>query len=397
MPHDEEARLKALLELEIMDTDPEKEFDDIVQLASQICETPISLITLLDERRQWFKSRVGLGAPETSRSVAFCAHAILNDELMVVENALNDDRFFDNPLVTGNPDIRFYAGMPLTTSGGFKLGTLCVIDAVPRSLSNEQKRALEMLSNQVIKLLETRIARRKVEQQAAAIKHLNDLNAKMLSIVGHDLRSPLANLYQIIDIYEAGYFSAEKTIGQIHEVSQSVGESISLLDNLMVWATQQFKNEENKPLSKDIKELLEQIAKSFEPKTAAKSNVVSIHAPSKKVLMNGNVFSLLIRNLLTNANKYTQGGSIEINATVDEKTLTVSVTDSGVGMTDEQLMGLFSWDERLGAEGTSGEKGSGIGLKLCKEMLSAAVGDLVVESSPGNGSIFTFTLPIEKR
>jgi len=155
-PPDEEARLRALFETHVMDTQPEKAFDEIAELASQICGTPIALVTFLDAERQWFKSHYGLAVTETPRDQAFCGHAILQDDVFEVNDALLDERFADNPLVSGDPRIRFYAGAPLRTAGGYQLGTLCVIDRAPRALTDAQRKALQVLSRQVVNLLETR-------------------------------------------------------------------------------------------------------------------------------------------------------------------------------------------------------------------------------------------------
>ena len=155
-PSDEPDRLAALRRYAVLDTPAEADFDDLTMLASSICETPSSLITLLVGGRQWFKSRVGLDVTETARTISFCGHAIVDQALFEVPNASDDPRFFDNPLVLGDPNIRFYAGAPLTTSDGYRLGTLCVIDRIPRNLSEHQRVALEALSRQVVRQLESR-------------------------------------------------------------------------------------------------------------------------------------------------------------------------------------------------------------------------------------------------
>lgn len=152
----EARRLEALARYRVLDTPPERAFDDLALLASRICETPIALVSLVDETRQWFKARVGLEARETARSMAFCAHAIRGSELFVVPDAAQDPRFSDNPLVTGPPHIRFYAGSPLVTPDGWALGTICAIDRVPRSLSPEHREALQALARQVVAQLELR-------------------------------------------------------------------------------------------------------------------------------------------------------------------------------------------------------------------------------------------------
>jgi len=168
----EAARLKALHACHILDTDPEQAFDDLTLLASQVCGTPIALITLVDEKRQWFKSRVGIDVKETERSISFCAHAIEQPGLFEVPDTLSDRRFRDNPMVVNDPHIRFYAGAPLLTRDGDPLGTICVVDSLPRTLTEGQRAALNALRRQAEAQLELR---RKLDELRVAIDGLEKL------------------------------------------------------------------------------------------------------------------------------------------------------------------------------------------------------------------------------
>ena len=174
LPANEAARIEALKEYHILDTGTEQSYDDITTLAAHICQVPIAMISLVDEVRQWFKSRVGLDQQQTPREVAFCAHAILENKILIVEDATKDRQFADSTLVTGKPHYRFYAGVPLMNPEGLALGTLCVVDHRPRQLSTEQQKALHALSRQVMALMELR---RVSAHLADALDHVKRLQA----------------------------------------------------------------------------------------------------------------------------------------------------------------------------------------------------------------------------
>lgn len=176
VPKNEVKRLKVLWQYDVLDTVPEEVFDDLTDLAAHICEAPVAMISLVDENRQWFKAKVGISAKETSRDISFCAHAILNDGLLVISDATKDPRFSDNPLVTGPQKIRFYAGAPLVTPDGHALGTLCVLDKKPRKLRSEQLEALRVLAHHVVSQLELRRhARELAEARVDGKKHKSEL------------------------------------------------------------------------------------------------------------------------------------------------------------------------------------------------------------------------------
>jgi anti-sigma regulatory factor (Ser/Thr protein kinase) len=189
----EAARLAALRKYRILDTDPERAFDDLTLLASHICGTPIALISLIDADRQWFKSRVGLTIAETSRSVSFCTHAIQQRDLFVVPDARDDAAFRNNPFVVAENGIRFYAGAPLITPDGHALGTLCVLDRVPRTLTDEQIEALEALRRQVEAQLELRANLFELDE---ALKARDEAEAAQVRLIG-ELRESFENVRKL--------------------------------------------------------------------------------------------------------------------------------------------------------------------------------------------------------
>ena len=175
LPTNETERLAALKEYHILDTGTEQSYDDVTTLAAHICEVPIAMISLVDEDRQWFKSRLGVKQQQTPREVAFCAHAILQDKPFIIRDATKDKRFAGNSLVTGESHIRFYAGIPLVNPEGLALGTLCVVDHQPRRLSAAQQKALQALSRQVMALLESRRVSARLANALEQVKTLQEL------------------------------------------------------------------------------------------------------------------------------------------------------------------------------------------------------------------------------
>jgi signal transduction histidine kinase len=386
-PPNEEARLAKLRSYDILDTLDEQEYDDIVRLVAQICETPMANISFVDRDRQWFKSVVGLEDRQTAREIAFCGHTILGDELLVVPDAKADERFFDNPLVTGKPGIRFYAGMPLITPDGYRLGALCAIDSVSRSLTREQRQALDTLSHHVVNLLELRAQRRSLEE-------LSDLKTRMMAIMAHDLRSPMAAVASAITLLKDEELSVDDRVAVMQELGQLLDSTQYLIDNVVTWASGEMSGPEPASLDMvDLRELAEELVDSLSDGFTAKDNRLTAHINGAgPIESDRNVLLFVLRNLLVNANKFTSGGEIELAAEETGTEVCLSVRDTGIGMSPAEVDGLFDWRVRSKRNGTSGEKGSGLALLLCQDMASRIGAGLSAESSEGVGTVFRLRL-----
>ena len=241
VPKTEELRLLDLQLYDILDTPNEKEYDELRELAAKICNCPISLISLIDKDRQWFKSKQGIEISQTNREASFCSHTILQKDILIIPDASVDSRFFDNPAVTGHAHIRFYAGAPIVSPTGQTLGTVCVFDHQPRQLNELQKRTLEILSNQVTKLLELRLKSKVIEQRAAElirikneaasdlIKEQDEENLSVAKELHENIAQELAasRLYlNMAAINEGG------RLEYIQEANQSIGNALTEIKNL---------------------------------------------------------------------------------------------------------------------------------------------------------------------
>lgn len=416
LPQDERARLEALQRYQLLDTATEEQFDDIVKLASQICGTPISLISLIDKDRQWFKARKGLAVPETSRDYAFCAHAIHENELTIIEDATKDARFVDNPLVTNSPDIRFYAGAPLITHDHYRLGTLCVIDRVPRNLNEEQKFAMKVLADQVVKLMELRYhnlqlsrSLQTVSEQKKRIQILlqervklsdeltkaNNTKDQLLSIVAHDLRSPLSTLKSLLTLISSKGETLADKAQYTSALSKSVEGAANLLENLLQWGSTQLNGQEPEKSQLNLHQLIEELKEELKGAAYQKKNAFHNRVPQDfKLRANATALNLILRNLLINANKFTSEGRVSIEAYKQEDGRTrVLVRDTGVGMDEETQNHLFELNKKYSRPGTANEKGSGLGLHMSREIIRQNGGDLHIESQPGKGTTVSVIFP----
>lgn len=401
VPSNEDARLEELNRLQILDSEQEAQFNEIVELASRICKTPMSLITLVDENRQWVKAKVGLDLTESDRNDAFCAHTILGDSVFEVPNALEDERFVNNPFVVNESNIRFYAGIPLVSENGFNLGAICVLDTVPRKLTEDQIFALDVLSRQIIKLFDLRLRNLQIEAQNSIMENqknhlleLSEIQNKIISIVAHDVRSPVASLRNVINLKKQNDISADEMNEFMDMLSKQLDGTMSLLSNLVEWGGILIKKSAAKWNEIDLFILIENIFKDLEVAALVKHNkLVNEVVKGTKVWADENMLKFIIRNLMSNAIKFTENGAVSI-ASSGEKTRTrILIKDTGIGMNEEIRSNLFKANRSSSRKGTKKEEGSGLGLILSKEFAENLGSDIQVESEVGKGSIFSFTVP----
>jgi signal transduction histidine kinase len=383
--------MDALREYDVLDTPPEAAFDDLARLASQICGTPVAMVSLVDGDRQWFKAKVGTELTETPRDVAFCAHAILQPDLFVIPDAEVDERFIDNPLVTTDPHIRFYAGAPLITPDGHALGTLCAVDQVPHELSPEQQAALRALARQAMDQFRLR---RSLKQ----LQELEALKDNLTGMIVHDLRTPLTALLGGLQTLER---AGELNETQVELLSLSVQGGQTLLG--MINDLLDISKLENGSLKLEyadihVDDLIEKPLRQVAPLAAEKRITLRHDLPSDPLSLSADEEKLVrtLVNLLGNAIKFTPSGgtvSLCVHRSDQEAALLFQVTDTGEGIPAEAFERIFEKFGQVESRHAGRKMSTGLGLTFCKMVVEAHGGRIWVESELGEGSTFSFVIP----
>jgi signal transduction histidine kinase len=393
LPDNEYARLRELKKYDVLDTGMEKSFNDIVEIAAQVCGVPISLVSLVDEKRQWFKARFGVDASETPRDYAFCAHTILDTQILEVENALEDERFFDNPLVTSEPDIRFYSGAPLITREGYALGTLCVIDTKPKQLTHEQKLILEKLAEQVVYLLELRLAQKKVNEVSQA-------KSTFLSNMSHELRTPLNAIIGFSQLLESDtdiplHEQHQQSVSMIHQSGRHLLALINEVLDLTKVETKQFDLDiSTLACSEIVSECVDMVGPLAQDKNIS---ITYTQDEEHYIQADPTRIKQVLLNLLSNAIKYNQKhGEISITSeALGSALVRITVSDNGLGIPESRQDEIFAPFNRVGRE-ASNIQGTGIGLTLVKNIVEAMDGFIDFKSEENKGSEFWVELPAAK-
>ncbi len=397
---DESERLQELLNYQILDTPEEEDFNNLVDLAAQICGAEIALISLIDDHRQWFKAKHGLDVDETPKKLAFCAHAIHGDEIMEVENATEDERFHDNPIVVGPPHIRFYAGQPLCSANGYKFGTLCVIDRHPRHLTEVQRQALRVLAHQVERQLELRLRQRQLEESLAVIEAqkqrleaLNRIKDQTLAVLSHDLRSPLAALETVLELFQDG-LDAEEVTELVQEIRPELMLMVKHLNHVLTWAGEQMQGTLAQLEPCGVMEIAEESLEWVDQAANQKGVELAVDVdPEVRVIGDRELITVVLRNLLSNGVKFCRKGDrITVFSQDCGQRLKLGVRDTGLGMLAVDVDKILCPTTHFSKQGTAQEKGMGLGLLLCQNYLETMETRLEIKSQLAQGSEFAFHL-----
>ena len=401
----ESDRIEALHSYDILDTPPESTYDDLARLASIIFHAPIAVINFIDKSRQWFKAEVGLGVNETPLQTSFCVHALLQDDVLIVPDTTLDERFANNPLVTGDPKLRFYAGAVLKTPQGIPLGTLCILDYRPRLLDSQHSNTLKVLANQVMSQLEQRRLRKEAETTRDKLRRLNkqlleqnESKNQFLAMVAHELRNPLSPMIMALDILDLQGPHSDVVTNGLGTFRRQTTQLVRLVDDLFD-ASRVASGKisvQRKPIPAHLA-----ISRSVEMVKAsanAKQHELKITLPDDSITLLADDVRIcqLFSNLLNNAIRYTPPkGQIELHAfQPDENTLQIDIIDNGIGIHTDYLERIFESFVQA-PQDNQDQGGLGIGLHLSNHIAAMHGGEIQVTSKGLNcGSCFSVLLPV---
>jgi signal transduction histidine kinase len=378
----ESVRVAALHAYGILDTPIDAAFEDITRIAAHVCGAPIAVVNLIDADRQWFKSEIGLGVRETPLDTSICAHAILQSDFMEIPDTECDDRFRLNPLVTGAPHLRFYAGALLKTPEGHALGTVCVLDTRPRTLDDAQRATLRALARQTMVQLELRRA-------LTVADSAHRYRSRLMAIAGHDLLQPLSVMTMVIDEMrrkttdafdreqlEMAAAAADQLAGDLSRLARA-----SRLDDDLHAPELQLLS---------TTDLLQTVNDTWHYIASHKGLQLSLAADEVLMLTNAAMLQTILDNLVGNAIKYTDAGTVTVTCRVADGALTISIADTGRGIPARLLGKIFEAFQQV----DPASEGLGLGLSIVKRTAELLDHPLQVASEPGQGSTFSVIVPL---
>ncbi|MHC0445500.1 ATP-binding protein [Flavobacterium sp. 3-218] len=402
IPENELQRLAALKRYNILDTLPDDAFDDATRLVSYICGVPIAHISFIDEDRQWFKSEIGIGVSEVPREITFCNYTILDTKIVEINDTHLNDRFKDDPNVTGGFNVRFYAGVPLTTPDGYNIGTLCAIDHVVKELNENQRNALSIIAKHVIAQLELGTKNNQLYVQRKIAERAVLARDSFLANMSHEIRTPLNAITGFTDLL--AQTELDDTQRDYIESVQIASENLLLIVNdILDLSKMESGNLSIESERFNLKKTLKHVYNLL--KVKAQKDVefnlfLDAEMPDMVIGDQGRLNQILV-NLIGNSLKFTSEGEVtvsvkKIDETEEDYSLKFSVKDTGIGIPKDKLETIF---ERFtqGEESTTRKfGGTGLGLNIVKQLVELQKGEVHVKSTLNRGSEFFFVLSYKK-
>lgn len=401
---DEEARLSVLHQYEILDSEREEAFDRLARLTAGYMNVPIVTIALIDKERVWFKAAWGLNAEQSDWVGSFCAHTISTEGSLLIEDTLLDERFCELPQVLRGPKIRFYVGAPLRTASGFTIGSLCLMDRKPRTLSAEELRTLEDLAEVVVDQMEFRLANIRLREARDSAQAATEAKSSFLANISHELRTPMNSIIGMSHLALQTELTSKQR-GHIEKVRISAENLLRILNDILDYSKIESGNLEIERTDFRIADATAHVTNLLELKAEEKQVKLTLETDaSVPERLNGDPLRLcqVLVNLGGNAIKFTPtGGRIRIQLAarpMDEERVELSCTcsDTGIGMTEEQLARLFQAFAQADTSTTRKYGGSGLGLSICKRLTDLMGGRIWAESEFGVGSTFFFTAVLHR-
>jgi signal transduction histidine kinase len=396
MTTDELQRLATLREYEILDTQPEIAFDRITALTADLFDTPIVAVSLIDSDRQWFKSSIGLDVSETPRDQAFCDHTIRSNEVMVVPDTEKDDRFRANPLVLGDPLIRFYAGAPLTLRNGVNLGALCIIDRKPRPpLTDVEKRRLAVLAQIVVNEMDFRLTTERLQLARLEAEAASRAKSEFLANMSHEVRTPLTAIIGFAGILGASKTLADQERRFVERIGSASQNLLTIVNDVLDLAKLESGELDLHVEPVDAVTVVAEAMDLIATQAEAKGLILALRNPENlpPVAADAPRLRQVMLNLLSNAVKFTDAGSVTATVTkLDGETLEIAVADTGIGIPPDRLTQIFERFVQADSSISRTFGGTGLGLAISQRLVESMGGGISVTSAPGEGSVFRVEL-----
>ncbi len=392
IPDNEKERQKAVEKYRLLDTLPEPDYDGLTRLAAGILDAPVSLITMLDSDRNFLKSHHGVDISESPRDISFCGHAInAKEDVFVIDNALEDQRFFDNPLVT-ELGVRAYAGVPLVASGNFRLGTLCVFDMKPREFPQSSILSLKALARQVECLLELRHHNLKLTEAQELLEQRNRELYEFSAIVAHDIKTPLIGVTYLSRDLSENYTRQLGDEGSscVGKIQEGIDTTLTYIDGILGYYTS------DSLVQRDGETLgVNELVKTLKSLIGHEESVsITFSSTVEEMFINRSAILQILLNLITNSIKYNDSETAVVTVDIedDEGAYVLTVKDNGHGIPEEKLDTIFDLFVKYDDTHSRVSKGTGIGLCTVRKLVNRMGGDIRVDSTSAEGTTMIFDI-----